>query len=41
MAEEELGKTAAEGQGDQVVTPWEAKAGEGQASIDYNKLISM
>lgn len=39
MAEEELGKTAAEGQGDQVVTPWEAKAGEGQASIDYNKLI--
>jgi hypothetical protein len=27
-------------EGDQVVTPWEAKAGEGQASIDYDKLIS-
>lgn len=24
----------------QVVTPWEAKAGEGQANIDYDKLIS-
>lgn len=26
--------------GEQVVTPWEAKAGEGQTSIDYDKLIS-
>ena len=25
---------------EQVVTPWEAKAGEGQSSIDYDKLIS-
>ena len=40
MAEEE--KKAEEGaKGDQVVTPWEAKAGEGQTSIDYDKLISM
>lgn len=27
-------------EGDQVVTPWEAKAGAGQAAIDYDKLIS-
>lgn len=26
---------------EQVVTPWEAKAGEGQTGIDYDKLISM
>ena len=26
--------------GGQVVTPWEAKAAEGQAGIDYEKLIS-
>lgn len=26
--------------GEQVVTPWEAKAAEGEASIDYEKLIS-
>ena len=25
---------------DQVVTPWEAKAGKGQSSINYDKLIS-
>ena len=25
---------------EQVVTPWEAHAGEGQAAIDYGKLIS-
>lgn len=28
-------------EGDQVVTPWEAKAGAGQVAIDYEKLISM
>lgn len=39
MAEKETEKKA-EG-ADQVVTPWEAKAGEGQAGIDYEKLISM
>ena len=33
MAEEENRK------GEQVVTPWEAKAGEGQSSINYDKLI--
>lgn len=26
-------------EGDQVITPWEAHAGKGQATIDYNKLI--
>ena len=26
--------------GEQVVTPWEAHAAEGQAAIDYGKLIS-
>ena len=42
MAEKEAEKTATEGaQGDQIVTPWEAKAGEGQTGIDYDKLISM
>lgn len=41
MAEQkEAGAAAEEGQ-EQVVTPWEAKAGEGQAAIDYDKLISM
>ena len=25
--------------GEQIVTPWEAKAAEGQATIDYEKLI--
>lgn len=25
--------------GEQVVTPWEAKAGEGETSINYDKLI--
>ena len=29
-----------EEKGGQVITPWEAKAGEGQATIDYDKLIS-
>jgi hypothetical protein len=38
MADEETKKT---GEGEQVVTPWEAKAGEGQSKIDYDKLISM
>ena len=28
-------------EGEQVVTPWEAHAGEGQAAIDYGKLISI
>lgn len=37
MAEE---AAAGEEKKDQVVTPWEAKAGEGQAAIDYDKLIS-
>lgn len=41
MAEEAEKASNEGGQGDQVVTPWEAKAGEGQASIDYDKLISM
>lgn len=31
---------AAGGDQEQVVTPWEAHAGEGQAAIDYGKLIS-
>ena len=30
---------AGEETGEQVVTPWMAKAGEGQASINYEKLI--
>lgn len=30
----------AEGEQEQVVTPWEAHAAEGQAAIDYGKLIS-
>lgn len=38
MAEKEAEKT--EVKSDQVVTPWEAKAGEGQTGIDYDKLIS-
>ncbi len=33
-------RPSGEEEGEQVVTPWEAKAGEGQASIDYDKLIS-
>ena len=33
--------TAEAEEGEQVVTPWEAKAGEGQSSIDYEKLISV
>ncbi len=33
-------KPSGKEEGEQVVTPWEAKAGEGQASIDYDKLIS-
>ena len=38
---EECRKTMAEsGQPEQVVTPWEAHAAEGQAAIDYGKLIS-
>lgn len=36
MAEKEEGQA----DGEQVVTPWEAKAGAGQATIDYEKLIS-
>ena len=28
------------GEEEQVVTPWVAKAGQGQATIDYDKLIS-
>ena len=28
-------------EGEQVVTPWEAKAGEGQAAINYDKLIGI
>lgn len=39
MSEKEKEEASVEG-GDQVVTPWEAKAGEGQATIDYEKLIS-
>lgn len=39
MTEKEL-EAGTEGEGDQVVTPWEAKAGEGQTSINYDKLIS-
>ena len=39
MAEKEAEKKT-EVKGDQVVTPWEAKAGEGQTGIDYDKLIS-
>ena len=31
---------AAGGDQEQVVTPWEAHAAEGQAAIDYGKLIS-
>ena len=31
---------AAGGEKGQVVTPWEAHAAEGQATIDYTKLIS-
>lgn len=31
---------AESGDQDQVVTPWEAHAAEGQAAIDYGKLIS-
>lgn len=38
MAEKEGGEEAGD---EQVVTPWEARAGEGQATIDYEKLISM
>lgn len=30
---------AMEQDGEQIVTPWEAKAAEGQATIDYEKLI--
>ena len=37
MAEKE---TAEGAKGEQVVTPWVAKAGEGQSKIDYDKLIS-
>ena len=29
-----------EGGSDQIVTPWVAKAAEGKAGIDYEKLIS-
>lgn len=31
---------AESGEQEQVVTPWEAHAAEGQATIDYGKLIS-
>ena len=31
---------AAGGEKEQVITPWEAHAAEGQATIDYTKLIS-
>ena len=43
---EEKGKTVEdvqqheENSADQVVTPWEAHAAEGQSGIDYEKLIS-
>ena len=40
MAEKKEEAASGEEKKGQVVTPWEAKAGEGQASIDYDKLIS-
>ncbi len=40
MAENKEERAAADEAKEQVVTPWEAKAGEGQATIDYDKLIS-
>ena len=41
MAEQQSGvEDVGSVQGEQVVTPWEAHAGEGQKGIDYDKLIS-
>jgi len=40
MAEQQSGvEGVGSGHGEQVVTPWEAHAGEGQQGIDYDKLI--
>lgn len=41
MAEQRSGvEDVGAAHGEQVVTPWEAHAGEGQTGIDYDKLIS-
>ena len=34
------GKAEGKDNDEQVITPWQAKAGVGQATIDYDKLIS-
>ena len=38
---EDTSKESGEQPKEQVVTPWTAHAGEGQATIDYDKLIGV